>query len=98
MCGRISASANARALSRIRRFSSVRANSTVIGRHCRDLGSYTPPMNTPVDTSAPDSAPADLQALSAPHLSPILGRYFQRSWDRGEGHELIDTAGRHYLD
>jgi 4-aminobutyrate aminotransferase len=55
-------------------------------------------MNTPVDTTAPDSAPADLAALSAPHLSPILGRYFQRSWDRGEGHELIDTAGRHYLD
>ena len=56
-------------------------------------------MNTAVDPSdAPVSAPADLQALSAPHLSPILGRYFQRSWDRGEGHELIDTAGRHYLD
>ncbi len=46
---------------------------------------------------AHDQAP-DFAALSAPHLSPILGRYFSRSWDRGEGHELIDTAGRHYLD
>jgi 4-aminobutyrate aminotransferase len=51
-------------------------------------------MNTALDTSPA----ADFQALSAPHLSPILGRYFQRSWDRGEGHELIDTAGNHYLD
>ena len=49
-------------------------------------------------STAPTAAPADLQALSAPHLSPILGRYFQRSWERGEGHELIDTAGRRYLD
>jgi len=46
---------------------------------------------------APDQAP-DFAALSAPHLSPILGRYFNRSWDRGEGHELIDSAGHRYLD
>ena len=43
-------------------------------------------------------APADFAALSTPHLSPILGRYFNRSWSHGEGHELIDTAGRRYLD
>jgi 4-aminobutyrate aminotransferase len=62
-------------------------------------------MTTPVETSTPEahaSGPAtagrDLAALSAPHLSPILGRYFSRSWDRGEGHELIDTDGRRYLD
>ena len=56
-------------------------------------------MNTAVDApAAQGSGPADLQALSAPHLSPILGRYFNRSWERGEGHELIDTAGRRYLD
>jgi 4-aminobutyrate aminotransferase len=58
-------------------------------------------MNTAVEPAssldAPDQAP-DYAALSAPHLSPILGRYFGRSWERGEGHELIDTAGRHYLD
>jgi 4-aminobutyrate aminotransferase len=57
-------------------------------------------MNTAVDLATPSAADAspDYEALSAPHLSPILGRYFQRSWDRGEGHELIDTAGRRYLD
>jgi 4-aminobutyrate aminotransferase len=40
----------------------------------------------------------DYGALSKPHLSPILGRYFERSWDRGEGHILYDSAGRGYLD
>jgi len=58
-------------------------------------------MNTAVEHAAgpdgPDHAP-DFAALSAPHLSPILGRYFSRSWERGEGHELIDTAGNRYLD
>ncbi len=32
------------------------------------------------------------------HLSPVLGRYFERSWSHGEGHRLYDTAGRSYLD
>ncbi len=47
----------------------------------------------------------DLQILEAaalshesPHLSPVLGRYFERSWSHGEGHRLYDTAGRAYLD
>ncbi len=40
----------------------------------------------------------DLVALSKPHLSPILGRYFERSWSHGEGHVLYDTAGRGFLD
>jgi len=34
----------------------------------------------------------------SPHLSPVLGRYFERSWSHGEGHRLFDTAGRAYLD
>ena len=34
----------------------------------------------------------------APHLTPVLGRYFQREWSRGEGHRLYDTAGKAYLD
>ncbi len=34
----------------------------------------------------------------SPHLSPVLGRYFERSWSHGEGHRLYDTAGRAYLD
>ena len=40
----------------------------------------------------------DLAALARPHLSPVLGRYFERSWSHGEGHRLYDTAGRAYLD
>jgi 4-aminobutyrate aminotransferase len=37
-------------------------------------------------------------AAAADHLTPVLGRYFERSWSRGEGHRLYDTAGRAYLD
>jgi 4-aminobutyrate aminotransferase len=45
----------------------------------------------------PVTSVADL-AAEAKHLSPVLGRYFERSWDHGEGHRLFDTAGRAYLD
>ena len=34
----------------------------------------------------------------APHLTPVLGRYFQREWSHGEGHRLFDTDGAAYLD
>src|SRR5688572_7042595 len=34
----------------------------------------------------------------APHLTPVLGRYFQREWSHGQGHRLFDTEGRAYLD
>jgi 4-aminobutyrate aminotransferase len=38
-------------------------------------------------------------ALTAPdHLTPVLGRYFQRTWSHGEGHRLFDVEGRAYLD
>ncbi len=37
-------------------------------------------------------------ASPAPHLTPVLGRYFQRSWSHGEGHRLYDTDGKAYLD
>ena len=40
----------------------------------------------------------DLAALAADNLTPVLGRYFERSWARGEGHYLFDTDGRRYLD
>ena len=43
-------------------------------------------------------AAGDFGALSKPHLSPILGRYYERSWDHGEGHTLYDSAGRGFLD
>jgi 4-aminobutyrate aminotransferase len=40
----------------------------------------------------------DLAALAAGHLTPVLGRYFERSWSHGVGHRLFDTSGRAYLD
>jgi 4-aminobutyrate aminotransferase len=53
--------------------------------------------------TAPAAAPSataglDLAALAAANLTPVLGRYFERSWARGEGHHLYDTDGRAYLD
>ena len=43
-------------------------------------------------------AAADLAALAEDSLTPVLGRYFQRTWSHGEGHRLFDTDGRAYLD
>jgi 4-aminobutyrate aminotransferase len=37
-------------------------------------------------------------AAAAGHLTPVLGRYFERSWSHGDGHRLYDTSGRGYLD
>jgi 4-aminobutyrate aminotransferase len=34
----------------------------------------------------------------APNLTPVLGRYFERNWSHGEGHRLVDTDGKAYLD
>jgi 4-aminobutyrate aminotransferase len=45
----------------------------------------------------PATSVADL-AAQATHLSPVLGRYFERSWSHGIGHRLYDTAGTPYLD
>jgi 4-aminobutyrate aminotransferase len=56
------------------------------------LGPYTPPVDT-IDDDA-----LDLAALAAPNMSPVLGRYMDRSWSHGIGHHLYDTAGREYLD
>jgi 4-aminobutyrate aminotransferase len=44
------------------------------------------------------AAAGDFAAISKPHMSPILGRYYERSWDRGEGHTLYDSEGRGFLD
>ena len=35
---------------------------------------------------------------TAPNLTPVLGRYFQRVWSHGDGHRLYDTTGKAYLD
>jgi 4-aminobutyrate aminotransferase len=48
--------------------------------------------------TAPAASGLDLAALAAANLTPVLGRYFERSWARGEGHRLYDTDGRAYLD
>jgi len=37
-------------------------------------------------------------AQIAPHLTPVLGRYFEREWSHGQAHRLYDSAGRAYLD
>src|SRR5258708_1353170 len=54
---------------------------------------YSRPMEEPI------SALADLADLAARagNLSPVLGRYFERSWSHGVGHRLFDTSGRSYL-
>ncbi len=39
-----------------------------------------------------------MSADPAEHLTPVLGRYFERTWSHGEGHRLYDTDGRAYLD
>jgi 4-aminobutyrate aminotransferase len=50
-----------------------------------------------VDTSDTSDA-LDLAALADLNMSPVLGRYMDRSWSHGIGHRLYDTAGRGYLD
>jgi 4-aminobutyrate aminotransferase len=48
--------------------------------------------------TAPAATGLDLAAMAAANLTPVLGRYFERSWARGEGHRLYDTDGKAYLD
>ena len=55
---------------------------------------YTRRVDTPDLT--PDAL--DLAALAGPNMSPILGRYMDRSWSHGIGHRLYDTEGREFLD
>ena len=40
----------------------------------------------------------DAAAVSSAYLSPVMARYFERSWSHGVGHRLYDTDGRAYLD
>ncbi len=51
-----------------------------------------------MDTFDNPSDTLDLVALAGPNLSPVLGRYMDKSWSHGIGHRLYDTAGRSYLD
>ena len=50
-----------------------------------------------MSTSDP-SRTLDLAALAGPNMSPVLGRYMDRSWSHGIGHRLYDTDGRAFLD
>ncbi len=40
----------------------------------------------------------DFKTFGGEHLSPVLGRYFERGFVRGDGHYLYDTEGKRYLD
>jgi 4-aminobutyrate aminotransferase len=51
-----------------------------------------------VDTTDAPADAIDLAALARPNISPVIGRYMDRSWSHGVGHRLVDTAGREYLD
>ncbi len=44
-----------------------------------------------------DTSPT-IRDRSLATLSPVLGRYFQQAWVRGEGHRLFDSDGHSYLD
>ncbi|HEX2753904.1 MAG TPA: aminotransferase class III-fold pyridoxal phosphate-dependent enzyme, partial [Candidatus Limnocylindrales bacterium] len=49
------------------------------------------------DIAVPAALPADLSTV-ADHITPVLGRYFERTWSHGEGHRLYDSGGKAYLD
>jgi len=53
---------------------------------------------TPPATAMAAATGLDLAALAVDNLTPVLGRYFERSWSHGEGHRLYDTDGKAYLD
>src|SRR6187397_1263279 len=44
------------------------------------------------------NAAVDPAAMAEANLTPVLGRYFERSWSHGQGHRLFDTDGKAYLD
>ena len=44
------------------------------------------------------AAASDARQLGARYLSPVMARYFERTWVRGEGHRLYDAEGKAYLD
>jgi 4-aminobutyrate aminotransferase len=39
-----------------------------------------------------------IQERSTATLSPVLGRYYQQAWVKGQGHFLYDSEGNSYLD
>ena len=64
---------------------------TLVGRGAR--------RHTRAMTDAAPTPPCPPTSPRSPHhLTPVLGRYFERSWSHGEGHRLYDTSGKAYLD
>jgi len=51
-----------------------------------------------VDARESDARESDARELGARYLSPVMARYFERTWVRGEGHRLYDAEGNAYLD
>ncbi len=49
-------------------------------------------------TKSSTAASEALAARSEAHMSPVMARYFQTAWVRGEGHRLYDADGKAYLD
>src|SRR5207247_9493481 len=52
-----------------------------------------PEPGTPVAAAA-----ADAREPGRRFLSPVMARYFERTWSHGRGHQLYDVDGRAYLD
>jgi 4-aminobutyrate aminotransferase len=44
------------------------------------------------------TAEIDAREVGQRHLSPVMARYFERTWSHGRGHRLYDIDGRAYLD
>jgi 4-aminobutyrate aminotransferase len=40
----------------------------------------------------------DAREVGQKYLSPVMARYFERTWSHGDGHRLHDTDGKPYLD
>jgi 4-aminobutyrate aminotransferase len=44
------------------------------------------------------TAASDAREVGARFLSPVMARYFERTWTHGDGHRLYDAEGKAYLD
>jgi 4-aminobutyrate aminotransferase len=42
--------------------------------------------------------PTDFVAIAHEHMSPVLGRYYERPFERGDGHYIFEPDGTRYLD
>jgi len=54
-------------------------------------------MATEAGTHVADAA-SDARETGQRYLSPVMARYFERTWSHGRGHRLYDVDGGVYLD